>query len=256
MAHKRIITVMLVPDGEVGTHSFRVSYRWLKVGGTALAVLVVFLAIVAATWWYLAAQAARVPGLKRQVAQLESERGQVVELARRLEELESGYELVRGMLAGDTTARSSFLWLPPSGRPGDGAVQWPESGSAGLPTSWPLTVRGYVTRSLLDGASGAHPGVDIAVPADSYVRAAGAGTVIDVASDAIYGKYVLLEHAAGYRTLYGHASHTFVRRGAHVEQSEVIALTGSTGRSTAPHLHFETLKDGEPVDPFTIVRQP
>lgn len=257
MADRRMFTVILVPDGDVGTRSFRMSYRWLKAGGSALAVLVVFLAMVAATWWYLAAQAARVPGLKRQVAELEAERAQMSELAQNLEELEAAYERVRGMMAGDTSSETAFLWLPPSGRPGSGAaVARPDAGAVGLPRSWPLAVRGYVTRSLLDRASGAHPGVDIAVPADSYVRAAGAGTVVDVGEDAVYGRYVLLEHAEGYRTLYGHASQTFVKRGVHVEQNEVIALSGSTGRSTAPHLHFEVLKDGEPVDPFQVVRQP
>jgi murein DD-endopeptidase MepM/ murein hydrolase activator NlpD len=98
--------------------------------------------------------------------------------------------------------------------------------------------------------------LDIAVPTDSYVRAAGAGTVVDVGEGPVYGRFVVVDHGDGYTTLYGHASMTLVTRGEQVRQNEVIALSGSTGRSTAPHLHFEVLHDGEAVDPLTLVHQP
>jgi murein DD-endopeptidase MepM/ murein hydrolase activator NlpD len=56
--------------------------------------------------------------------------------------------------------------------------------------------------------------------------------------------------------LYAHASHTSVQLGEEVRKSEVIALSGSTGESTAPHLHFEILLEGETVDPLELVTQP
>jgi len=111
-----------------------------------------------------------------------------------------------------------------------------------------------VTQGLLD--TGDHPGVDIAVPTDSYVRASGAGTVVDVGEDPVYGYFVVLDHGEGYTSIYGHASLTLVTRGQRVRRNEVIALSGSTGRSTAPHLHFEILLNGEAVDPLTLVHQP
>jgi murein DD-endopeptidase MepM/ murein hydrolase activator NlpD len=98
--------------------------------------------------------------------------------------------------------------------------------------------------------------LDVAVPADTYVRAAGAGVVVDVGEDLVYGRFVSLDHGGGYRSLYGHASETLVELGQRVRRNEVIALSGSTGRSTAPHLHFEILLNGEPLDPLTMVRQP
>ena len=115
-----------------------------------------------------------------------------------------------------------------------------------------------MTQGLLEaeGQGGDHPGVDIAVPTDSYIRAAGAGTVVDVGEDAVYGYFVVLDHGDGYTSLYGHASLNLVTRGQRVRRNEVIALTGSTGRSTAPHLHFEILLNGEAVDPLTLVDQP
>jgi murein DD-endopeptidase MepM/ murein hydrolase activator NlpD len=121
---------------------------------------------------------------------------------------------------------------------------------------WPLTERGFVTRGLHEGLEGGHPGLDIAVASDSYIRAAGGGTVIDIGEDAVYGRYVVLDHGGGYSTLYGHASLHLVGLGQTVRERQVIALSGSTGRSTGPHLHFEVLVDGEHVDPLTVVEQP
>jgi murein DD-endopeptidase MepM/ murein hydrolase activator NlpD len=90
----------------------------------------------------------------------------------------------------------------------------------------------------------------------SYIRASGAGVVTEAGSDSVYGLYVLLQHGnTGYHSMYGHASRLYVASGDRVRQNEVIALSGNTGRSTAPHLHFEILQEGRPIDPFTLVRQ-
>jgi murein DD-endopeptidase MepM/ murein hydrolase activator NlpD len=77
-----------------------------------------------------------------------------------------------------------------------------------------------------------------------------------VGEDEVYGGFVVIDHGEGYTSLYGHASSTLVSLGQRVRQNEVIALSGSTGRSTAPHLHFEILLNGEAVDPLTMVQQP
>ena len=81
------------------------------------------------------------------------------------------------------------------------------------------------------------------------------GVVADVGEDDVYGRYVLLDHENGYRTRYAHASHTFVELGAVVRRDEVIALSGSTGRSTAPHLHFEIHpQGGSAINPYPLVK--
>ncbi len=67
---------------------------------------------------------------------------------------------------------------------------------------------------------------------------------------------MLIDHGDGYESMYGHASRVFVAAGDSVERHEVIALSGSTGRSTAPHLHFEVRKAGQAVDPLALVHQP
>ena len=82
------------------------------------------------------------------------------------------------------------------------------------------------------------------------------GRVSDVGEDVTYGRYVRLDHQNGYETLYAHASVTAVAPGEEVRKNEVIAISGSSGRSTAPHLHFEIFFEGVRVDPLELVQQP
>src|SRR5436309_910250 len=86
-------------------------------------------------------------------------------------------------------------------------------------------------------------------------RAAGGGVVEAAGTDAAYGLFVLLRHSSGYETMYGHASRLLVREGDSVQAGQVIALSGNSGRSTAPHLHFEIRREGKSLDPLTVVKQ-
>jgi len=220
-------------------------------------ILGLVLAVMLGSWWYLAARTVRASALEEEVARLQAEQGHIAVLAARLAELEERYLALRSLFGPDSVGvgPSSLLPTPTVGQraPAEDPTEDPESR---LPTSWPLTERGFVTRVLLEGAGGDHPGLDIAIPGGSYIRAAGAGEVVDVGEDEVYGRYVVLDHGNGYRTRYAHASVTLVERDRIVRRNEVIALSGSTGQSTAPHLHFEILLDGEAVDPLTMVQRP
>jgi murein DD-endopeptidase MepM/ murein hydrolase activator NlpD len=252
---ERRMTFIVVPHGgnDLGTRSFEVSYRRLRVVGVLALLVVVTTLVMAASWWYVAAQAARVPGPAREVDRLEAEREQVQELAGTLMRLERQYEQVRQMLGADQQGTGS-IWLPPAGSEREETLA--DTVRASVPNSWPLTQRGFITREHLGRLPGEHPGLDIAVAEGSYVRAAGAGIVIQSAEDPVYGKYVRVRHADGYETMYAHASLLFVAVDDRVERNEVIALSGNTGTSTAPHLHFEIRKDGEPIDPRTMMQPP
>jgi murein DD-endopeptidase MepM/ murein hydrolase activator NlpD len=87
------------------------------------------------------------------------------------------------------------------------------------------------------------------------VRAAGGATVAAAGPDPDYGLFVLLRHPDGYESMYGHASRLLVREGDTVSAGQVIALTGSSGRSTAPHLHFEIRREGQSLDPLMFVKE-
>jgi murein DD-endopeptidase MepM/ murein hydrolase activator NlpD len=100
-----------------------------------------------------------------------------------------------------------------------------------------------------------HPGIDIAVPLGTPVRASGGGSVTAAGYDADYGLFVLLRHPLGYETMYGHMSRLIAAEGGEVQAGQVIGLSGNSGRSTAPHLHFEIRRDGKSVDPLDLVRE-
>lgn len=113
-----------------------------------------------------------------------------------------------------------------------------------------MPVRGVVTSKVglrhdpIDGSMRHHNGVDIAVPTGTRVKAIAAGRVLESATHGGYGNLVTIEHAGGMVSMYGHNSQLEVRAGDRVEAGQTVALSGSTGRSTGPHLHFELWKDG------------
>lgn len=95
-----------------------------------------------------------------------------------------------------------------------------------------------------------HKGVDLAAAYGTMVRAAAAGTVVSAGWDpGGFGIKVDIDHGNGYHTWYAHLARVDVRPGMHVTKGEPIAFVGSTGESTGPHLHYQVMKDGQPIDP-------
>ena len=122
---------------------------------------------------------------------------------------------------------------------------------------WPGTTSKYITSPVGGRASPGgigstnHKGIDIGrVYYNSEVLAAKAGTVITSAYSSSYGNYVVISHGTGNTTLYAHMSSRKVSVGEYVTQGQVIGITGSTGNSTGPHLHFEIRENGVIVNPL------
>lgn len=98
-----------------------------------------------------------------------------------------------------------------------------------------------------------HWGMDFTAPRGTPVYATGDGVVSRADNNASgYGKHVRVEHGYGYMSLYGHLSKYNVRPGQRVERGDLIGFVGSTGRSEAPHLHYEVWKDGEKINPINF----
>lgn len=95
-----------------------------------------------------------------------------------------------------------------------------------------------------------HKGVDWAVPTGTAVRASCGGTVVSAGWSSGYGYCITLRHPDGRQTRYAHLSKILVSAGQKVDQNQKIALSGNTGRSTGPHLHFEILINGTQVNPL------
>ena len=105
-------------------------------------------------------------------------------------------------------------------------------------------------RDPFTGKTKGHGGMDLAVPTGTPIRAALPGTVtVSTYNQGGYGYYVMIDHGGGLVTLYGHCSQLIARVGRTVQAGDVIALSGSTGRSTGPHLHFEVRVNGERTNP-------
>lgn len=102
--------------------------------------------------------------------------------------------------------------------------------------------------------SAAHKGVDLASNKGNKIKTMAKGKVIRSDWNGGYGKYVEIDHGNGFKTKYAHLNKTYVEKGQYVEQGEAIGEVGSTGRSTGPHLHYEVLFNGAPVDPMTFIK--
>ena len=124
---------------------------------------------------------------------------------------------------------------------------------AALPSRWP--VRGAVNSefgrrlSPWAGAPEFHSGIDISSDRGTPVKAPAPGTVLFAGSQAEYGNTVILEHGNDIKSLYGHLQKIQVTQGQHVERGQLIALSGNTGKSSGPHLHYEILVKGQAVNP-------
>jgi murein DD-endopeptidase MepM/ murein hydrolase activator NlpD len=195
-------------------------------------------AVLLTLFLFFAIQAARVPVLTHRLATMESDAKRLDTLQVALAQLQKRYEQVQTMLGATPAVKRDSVEFT-------------------VPSRFPLDSKGFVTRGVGSGQEYgvAHPGLDIAVASATQVRAAGGGLVVEVSETPEYGKMIRLSHPEKYETLYGHLSQTLVKQGDKVALGAVIALSGNTGRSTAPHLHFEVRKDGQAVDPMQLIQE-
>ena len=257
---RRFVTIMIHKDGALESRTLRLPVWLVRVAATTGAVLGVLLLLGLALYAPIVRTAARVPGMERDIARLSAENQQVKTLAAQLARVEQRYEQVRTMLGGNVVP-------PRPSNDGPLAVSYPVTARSpgetrryelgpSVPGHWPLDEAGVVTRGQVGpGGGDQHPGLDVAVPMGTPIRAAGGGTVAEAGDDPEYGRFILISHPDGYQSMYGHASRLLVTQGEFVAAGAVIALSGSTGRSTAPHLHFEIRRDGRVIDPRSMVAQ-
>jgi murein DD-endopeptidase MepM/ murein hydrolase activator NlpD len=113
-----------------------------------------------------------------------------------------------------------------------------------LPVPGKITSLVGMRHDPIEGVLRFHNGIDIAVPTGTPVKPMAAGIVTFSGNRSGYGNMIIVEHNNGMRTIYGHNSVNLATSGTQVEKDTIIALSGSTGRSTGPHLHFEAWQAG------------
>lgn len=118
---------------------------------------------------------------------------------------------------------------------------------------WPLK-----SKEITQGFSPPdHHGIDFAVESGTSILASREGEIRAAGTDpnGIYGNYVLIDHGGGFQTLYAHCSELKTAQGKHVFEKDVIALSGDTGKSTGPHLHFELRQSGKAINPMQYMKK-
>lgn len=161
---------------------------------------------------------------------------------------------VMGTLMGDALAMIAEV-LGSQCRPGLQMVYAHQTFTPGHPESGGISLTRPASGRISQRAWACHHAIDIAAPIGVPIYAAAAGEVIEAGLTEYpgYGRLIVLRHANGYQTLYGHLSASYVHAGEHVARGEMIGRMGSTGRSTGPHLHFEIAKDSWLLDPLDVL---
>jgi murein DD-endopeptidase MepM/ murein hydrolase activator NlpD len=258
---KRHVTLMMHTEGVLESRSVRMRLSLFRVLTIAATTIFVLICLAAILYGPILRAASQVPGLTREVERLSAENQQVHQLAAQLSQVEDRYMQVRGMLGADIIPElqnpDSILPIAaPLFARNPGAEPCYETG-ASRPRYWPLGGPSAITRGPVGVGSSTevHEGLDVAVAQGTPVLASGGGTVLRAGYDAEYGFFVRIGHTQRHESMYGHLSRLLVVAGEKLEAGQVIGLSGSTGRSTAPHLHFEIFVDGQSIDPSLLISQ-
>jgi murein DD-endopeptidase MepM/ murein hydrolase activator NlpD len=257
---KREVTILVIPEGSTKTYGKKFSFAtlWVLLAAVLLvAATFVFMVVNYSKVYYTALQ---VEILRHRNQKLEDQWRKIVEIESDLVSIRNTDQQIRKMLGTEQSPAS----LTPAtsnapdlfeqrgislGGPSSAPAQ-PDSGEGPstsidmIPTIWP--VRGWLSRLYTPE----HSAVDIAAPTGTPVVATTSGKVTRAGWSDRYGRIIEIENDQGFGTMYGHNSRLLVKEGEVVSQGDVIAFVGSTGLSSAPHLHYEIRVKGKPVDPM------
>jgi len=132
--------------------------------------------------------------------------------------------------------------------------------ASATPSIWPVEGKlnsyfGHRMDPFL-GGSAFHAGIDIGVSAGTAVKVTADGVVQLAEHCGSYGKLVIVEHGSGFETYYAHLSGIEVVEGQEIRRGEIVGRSGNTGRSSAPHVHYEVRRGGTPINPYPYMSQP
>lgn len=131
----------------------------------------------------------------------------------------------------------------------------------GKPLGWPVVKEGNITSRFgrrlhpVTGNWHNHRGIDIAMTQGTQVFSTADGTVANVWKDAACGNGLVIKHLDGYETVFCHLDKVVVTQGVNVSKGQYIALSGNTGRSKGPHLHYAIKKDGVYINPEPLMKK-
>jgi murein DD-endopeptidase MepM/ murein hydrolase activator NlpD len=251
-----IVSVVIASSKSGRVLQWRLSEATLRAAAIAVAVLLLATLGGLVTFGRLAAQARMSKRLDAENDSLRIRVARLDDLEKKFGELELTNRKMR-VLAGLDAYGSDGA--EPKERVGDDIGSRSENIAGGPVLSVPRLAPhlGPISRSFMaaGSADGQHPGVDVSGSTGEPILAAGGGLVVVSGTDSVYGNRIVIDHGDGLKTIYGHASKLLVSVGDSVRQGQKIALLGSTGRSSAPHLHFEVLEGNLPVAPGRYITE-
>jgi murein DD-endopeptidase MepM/ murein hydrolase activator NlpD len=260
----KYVNILIVPEGREPSHNFRLSVKRLKIIAGALAFWL--LLMIVGTLFL-----GKLLNKSRQVDILTENNQRLLEYNARVREIEKDYQKNRELTARIAGLAGVELESPNPGKPINplatpaadserGEVAGLAGDDIGLsaeqlekmrtPQGRPLY--GWITRNFNPSENygkDKHDGVDIAVKEGTPVVATATGEVSFAGWDQDYGNMIIIDHGNGYKTVYGHNTKLLVGMGEKILKGKTIALSGNSGKSSAPHLHYGIIKDGEPIDP-------
>jgi murein DD-endopeptidase MepM/ murein hydrolase activator NlpD len=247
---ERHLSIIIAPHHKGGQHVFDVSYSTLRWLGVLAAAAALFIAGLVVNYGHIYWRAGQYELMKKRQDEMEAEFAKLGALKAEIGRISAIEGKVRGMLQTgkqpDTLSVTQISTAPPAAAAALPAAVAPprsDSTSAGPPSLKPA--RGWVSA----GVSGEHHGVDIAAREGEPVMAAADGIVSFAGWDSYFGNKIEIAHGTKYATMYGHSGKLLVKAGDRVKRGQIIALVGSTGTSSGPHLHYELFIDGKPADP-------
>jgi murein DD-endopeptidase MepM/ murein hydrolase activator NlpD len=252
MAPPKYTTIMLVPDGTEPRSGWRVRTWVMKLVVTSIIVILVGIVLFFSFYGKVLSRAAMTEQVAKEnedlrryyykVQLLEQNLNQAREVVTRMTQL-AGIDYEFPDFPDDSTI---FAHLD---RTTEAVIARPPSGDWSLPAGLPI--RGFMTQGFkVTDANNYHPGIDIACAVGTPVLATGSGIVELVDYDSVYGHMVVIKHNDSVSTVYAHNKEILVNVGQNVPVGARIASSGNSGKSTAPHLHYEIRANGEPINPL------
>jgi murein DD-endopeptidase MepM/ murein hydrolase activator NlpD len=267
---KKFVNFLIVPEGSSRSLKFKLSFWTTRLILGVVSLLLLFVVVMSVLHGKLLYEVIAGKSLKQENEKLKRYNAKVVELEKELSQYKEFVGRVAelaGVAYGDQ-AQTQLAGYDTEVELDSGEVTLPMPdeqerilGTAESVSNRPDSLRcmplgapieGWITQGFnmeTPDFSTAHPGVDFAAKTGTEVKVTADGTVVLAAWDEIYGNLVAVDHGNGFVTFYGHNSENLVKLGDKVIRGQVIALSGNTGRSSAPHLHYEIRKDDVPVNP-------
>ena len=252
MAESKFYTLMLIPDGTENRKGIRVRQTFFKIIVSIFILLQVSIVIFFLFYGQIINRAAEADKFEKENERLKKYQYKVQLLEKNLIEARdivtrltklAGIDMTFPELPDDSTLFASF------DQTRNALVPRSNTTDFSIPSGLPIA--GFISQDFTeDDGEHFHPGVDIACAEGLPVLATAKGVVIYADFDSTYGYMVVLKHNDSMTTVYGHNKELLVKVGDNILAGGRVALSGNTGKSTAPHVHYEVRINNKPIDPL------